>query len=77
METNRNFSGRHNERSDNGRQMLNVSHLCEKYDVGRNIVMDAFERCGNNPAKVEEYLSERTGRGRGSLGGDPGMGAPK
>ena len=69
-------SGRHSGRNRRGNQRMEVNFLCEKYNVGRNIVMDAYEFCGDNPDLIDQYLSERTGRGRGSSL-DPGQNGPK
>jgi hypothetical protein len=51
-------------------QPYEVRYLSEKFGVEKEIVLDAIQSCGNDRSKIEEYLNERTGRGRGgSLGG--------
>ena len=65
--------GRDRDRVSSG-QPYEVSYLSEKFGVEKEIVLDAIQTCGNSRDKIEEYLNERTGRGRGNLGG--GQNAP-
>jgi hypothetical protein len=50
-------------------QPYEVSYLSEKFGVEKEIVKDAIKACGGSRDRIEEYLTERTGRGRGNLGG--------
>jgi hypothetical protein len=50
-----------------GSEPYEVRYLTEKFNVSRDIVMDAIQSCGNDRSRIEEYLKERTGRGRGDL----------
>ena len=43
-----------------------VRYLCEKFGVEKQVVMDAIRACNGDRNNIEEYLKERTGRGRGS-----------
>lgn len=43
-----------------------IKTLGEKFDVGTEIVIDAIRYCNGEKQKIEEYLKERTGKGRGN-----------
>ena len=45
-----------------------IQFISEKFDVAQEIVTDAIRACGYDREKIEKYLRERTGRGRGELG---------
>lgn len=57
-------------------QPYEVRRLCEKFGVEKQIVMDAIRSCGNDRSKIEEYLKERTGRGRGNSSFNDGRNPP-
>lgn len=47
-------------------QLHEVRYLSEKFGVEKQIVMDAIRACAGNRQLIEDYLKERTGRGRGN-----------
>jgi len=48
-----------------GSQPHEVRYLSEKFGVEKQIVMDAIRACSGQRELIEDYLKERTGRGRG------------
>jgi len=64
MADNMNYRGSRDRDRVSGHQSYEVRHLCEKFGVEKQIVMDALRTCGNNRSEIEEYLKQRTGRGR-------------
>lgn len=66
---NRNLRGGRDRSRVAAGQPHEVRYLCEKFGVEKQIVMDAIRACGNNRIEVEEYLKERTGRGRTGFSG--------
>jgi len=66
---NTNLRGGRDRNRVSANQPHEVRYLTEKFGVERQIVMDAIRSCGGDRKLIEEYLKERTGRGRGnSLG---------
>lgn len=57
-------------------QAYEVRHLTEKFGVEKQIVLDAIRACNGNRRLIENYLKERTGRGRGN-GFSDGRNAPE
>lgn len=68
MADNKNIRGGRDRDRVSSMQPYEVSYLSEKFGVEKDIVVDAIKTCGPSRQKIEEYLNERTGRGRGNLG---------
>jgi hypothetical protein len=67
MADNKKLRGARDRDRVSGSEQYEVRYLTEKYNVSRDIVMEAIQSCGNSRSQVEKYLKERTGRGRGDL----------
>ena len=73
---NRNLRGGRDRDSVSANQTYEVRYLSEKFGVERQIVLDAIRACSGNRRLIEDYLKERTGRGRGNNISD-GRNAPE
>lgn len=67
MADNKNIRGRNDRNRVAAGEPYEVNYLCEKFGVERQIVMDAIKTCGNDRQQIEDYLKERTGRGRSNF----------
>ncbi|HRO42145.1 MAG TPA: DUF3606 domain-containing protein [Flavipsychrobacter sp.] len=62
---NMNFRGGRDRDRVSANQPYEVRYLSEKFGVEKQIVMDAIKACSGKRKLIEDYLKERTGRGRG------------
>lgn len=62
---NMNLRGRSDRDRVSANQPHEVRYLSEKFGVEKQIVVEAIRACSGNRRLIENYLKERTGRGRG------------